>query len=79
MKYHKPMLHFITAALAGAVCSNGSNATPIAECTLGSDVGSKKCQAGNIASKECKNGSANPNRCRSGASVGQGCVSGNSD
>ena len=76
MKYHKPGLHFISASMADAVCVSGSNATPIGECTLGSDVNIKACKSGIIASKECKTGTYNTRKCKNGIFQGQSCGSG---
>ena len=76
MKYHEPELHFISAAMAGAVCVGGSNASVISECTSGSDVIIPKCEPGSAANTTCESGTGNVSSCDVGTAQGEACHTG---
>lgn len=76
MKYSKPELHSISALNADAICTNGSDASPVPECTVGVAVKAGRCNSGGVPSMACTIGTA-PATCAAGGNVGVSCVAGN--
>lgn len=76
MKYHKPELHFISAAMTSASCVSGSVAIPVQECTVGPGVTVGKCSAGIVPGQKCSIGTSPFNCTPVGANVGAVCVTG---